>query len=53
MTREEYNSKMQQCMQIASQHLQWNGRSDSTCPTAEQLLAYAHKLFDGMYGVEV
>lgn len=52
MTPEEMRNRMQFCMQMASQHLQWNGRSDSTCPTAEQLIAYANKLLAAMVGVE-
>jgi hypothetical protein len=53
MTPEEVRNKMQFCMQMASTHLQWNGRSDSTCPTAEDLINFANKLFDAMCGVEV
>ncbi|MFZ4857925.1 MAG: hypothetical protein ACOYL3_16165 [Desulfuromonadaceae bacterium] len=53
MTAEQIYQRRQFCFQQACIRMQWNGRSNSTNPTMDELMAEAEKLYDWIYGVEI
>jgi hypothetical protein len=53
MTEQEIRALRQFCFQQASLHLQWNGKSDSTNPTIDEILIATDKIFLSIAGEPV